>query len=93
MTFLFLILLNFVLFLYIKIRLEKKFQNSYTVFLTDGEGNRQRLSDTISYLLEQSQVQEKRLLYIVDEMAQQWDSIELIKDQLGLEDQDGPRQT
>lgn len=88
MTFLFLIVLNFVLFLYIKIRLEKKFQNTYTVFLTDKEGNRQRLSDTIAYLLEQNEIQEKRLLYLVDEMAKQWDSIELVKDTLGMEDND-----
>jgi|TARA_B100000073_G_scaffold267276_1_gene226876 hypothetical protein len=86
MIYLFVILLNFVLFVYIKFRLEKKFQNTYSIFLIDKEGNRQRLSDTIGYLLERDQIHEKRVLYLTDEMAKQWDAVELMKDNLNTEE-------
>ena len=86
MIYLYVLILNFVLFLYIKFRLEKKFQNTYSIFLIDKEGRRQRLSDTLSYLLERDQIHEKRVMYLTDEMASQWDAIELVKDTLQMEE-------
>ena len=86
MIYLYVLILNFVLFLYIKFRLEKKFRNTYSIFLIDKEGRRQRLSDTLSYLLERDQIHEKRVMYLTDEMASQWDAIELVKDTLKMED-------
>ena len=86
MIYLYVLILNFVLFLYIKFRLEKKFQNTYSIFLIDKEARRQRLSDTLSYLLERDQIHEKRVMYLTDEMASQWDAIELVKDTLKMED-------
>ena len=76
-TFLTIILSNFVFYVLIRINLVKKFRNSYSIWIKDGDGNRQTLSDTIAYLIEQNQIQEKRIMYLVDEIEQQWLNIEI----------------
>tara|TARA_B100000287_G_scaffold146164_1_gene137903 strand:- start:4776 stop:5069 length:294 start_codon:yes stop_codon:yes gene_type:complete len=86
MQFFFLILLNFVLFTWFKKRITKKFQENYRIYLKDKEGNQELLSDTIAYLMDRDKVHEKRILYLSGEMASQWDSIQLIKDNLNMED-------
>tara|TARA_A200000113_G_C8870815_1_gene356609 strand:- start:4546 stop:4842 length:297 start_codon:yes stop_codon:yes gene_type:complete len=84
-TFLTIILSNFVFYVLIRINLVKKFRNSYSIWIKDGDGNRQTLSDTIAYLIEQNQIQEKRIMYLVDEIEQQWLNIEQIKTATGTE--------
>ena len=66
------ILINIVLYLILRITLVRKFQSSYSIYLKDGQGNKQSLSDTIAYLLEQSELQEKKILYLAGEMEKQW---------------------
>ena len=84
-TFLTIILSNFVFYVLIRINLVKKFRNSYSIWIKDGDGNRQTLSDTVAYLIEQNQIQEKRIMYLVDEIEQQWLNIEQIKTATGTE--------
>lgn len=57
----------------------RKFRTSYSIYLQDEKGNRQTLAHTVQYLLEQTDTQNKKILYLVEEMEKQWLSIEQIK--------------
>ena len=56
-----------------------KFRTSYRIFLQDADGNKQTLEHTIQYLLQQTDVQNKKIAYLCEEMEKQWLSIEQIK--------------
>ena len=58
------IILNLVLYFLLRRRMIRKFEKSYSIYLKDGDGNKQTLSDTIAHLLEMSEVNEKRLRYL-----------------------------
>ena len=75
----FLIILNLVLYYLLQRRLTRKFEKSYTIYLKDCNGNKQTLADTIAHLLEQDEINEKRIKYLVREMENQWLAIEKIK--------------
>ena len=75
----FLIILNLVLYYLLQRRLTRKFEKSYTIYLKDGNGNKQTLADTIAHLLELDEINEKRIKYLVREMENQWLAIEKIK--------------
>ena len=49
------ILINILLYLVLRVQLVRKFKSSYTIYLKDGKGNRQTLSDTVAYLLEKEE--------------------------------------
>ena len=84
-TFFTIVLSNFVFYVLIRFHLVRKFRNSYSIWLKDGNGNRQTLSDTIAYLIEQNNVQEKRIMHLADEMESKWLQIEQIKMATGTE--------
>ena len=63
----------------------RKFEKSYSIYLKDGDGNKQTLSDTIAHLLEMSEVNEKRLRYLCSEMENQWLAIETLKMMTGTD--------
>ena len=73
------ILTNIVLYLILRISLVRKFKNSYSIYLKDANGNKQTLADTIAYLLEQTELQDKKILYLANEVENQWLAIEQIK--------------
>ena len=73
------ILTNIVLYLILRISLVRKFKTSYSIYLKDANGNKQTLADTIAYLLEQTELQDKKILYLANEVENQWIAIEQIK--------------
>lgn len=70
---------NIILYVVLRIHLVRKFRTSYSIYLQDEKGNRQTLAHTVQYLLEQTDTQNKKILYLVEEMEKQWLSIEQIK--------------
>ena len=79
------IILNLVLYFLLRRRMIRKFEKSYSIYLKDGDGNKQTLSDTIAHLLEMSEVNEKRLKYLCSEMENQWLAIEKLKMMTGTD--------
>ena len=75
----YLILVNIVLYLILRISLVRKFRTSYSIYLKDANGNKQTLADTIAFLIEQSELQDKKILYLANEVENQWLAIEQIK--------------
>ena len=73
------IVLNLILYFLLKRRLIRKLKPSYSISLKDGDGNTQTLTDTIAHLLEQNEINEKRIKYLVGEMENQWLAIEKLK--------------
>ncbi len=73
------ILINILLYLLLRVHLVRKFKSSYTIYLKDGEGNRQTLSDTVAHLLEQDEIHDKQIKYLCSEMENQWMMIEKVK--------------
>ena len=79
MTFLLILISNLILYAVLRIHLVKKFRNTYSIYLKDSEGNRQTLSDTIAYILEQRDILDQKVMYVAGEMEKQWLEIEKIK--------------
>ena len=79
MTIFWIIFTNIILYVVLRIHLVRKFRTSYSIYLQDEKGNRQTLAHTIEYLLEQTNTQNKKIMYLLDEMEKQWLSIEQIK--------------
>ena len=79
MTIFWIIFTNIILYVVLRIHLVRKFRTSYSIYLKDDKGNRQTLAYTIQYLLEQTNMQNKKIMYLLDEMEKQWLSIEQIK--------------
>ena len=79
------LLSNFFFYVLLRFHLVRKFRSSYSIWLKDTNGNRQTLSSTIAYLIEQNDVQEKRIMHLADEMESQWMQIEQIKLATGTE--------
>ena len=52
---------------------------TYSIYLKDSEGNRQTLSDTIAYILEQRDILDHKVMYVAAEMEKQWLEIEKMK--------------
>jgi len=73
------ILINILLYLVLRVQLVRKFKSSYTIYLKDGKGNRQTLSDTVAYLLEKEEIHEKQIKYLAQEIENQWLMIEKVK--------------
>ena len=75
------IVVNLILYFLLKLRvhLVRKFRTSYRIFLQDADGNKQTLEHTIQYLLEQIDIQNKKIAYLCDESEKQWLTIEQIK--------------
>jgi hypothetical protein len=68
-----------ILYAVLRIHLVKKFRNTYSIYLKDSDGNRQTLSDTIAYILEQRDILDQKVMYVAGEMEKQWLEIEKIK--------------
>tara|TARA_B100000902_G_scaffold183555_1_gene176192 strand:+ start:544 stop:813 length:270 start_codon:yes stop_codon:yes gene_type:complete len=79
MTFLLILISNLILYAVLRIHLVKKFRNTYSIYLKDSDGNRQTLSDTIAYILEQRDILDQKVMYVAGEMEKQWLEIEKIK--------------
>jgi len=79
MTLFLVILSNALIYIIVRAQLSRKFKKGYTIYLRDGDGNSQTLTDTIAYLIEQNEVLEKKIMYLAGEMESQWLSIEKIK--------------
>ena len=79
MTFLLILISNLILYAVLRIHLVRKFRNTYSIYLKDSEGNRQTLSDTIAYILEQRDILDKKVMYVAGEMEKQWLEIEKVK--------------
>tara|TARA_B100001250_G_scaffold143120_1_gene122462 strand:+ start:3893 stop:4162 length:270 start_codon:yes stop_codon:yes gene_type:complete len=79
MTFLLILISNLILYAVLRIHLVKKFRNTYSIYLKDSEGNRQTLSDTIAYILEQRDILDQKVMYVAGEMEKQWLEIEKVK--------------
>ncbi len=79
MTFLLILISNLILYVVLRIHLVRKFRSTYSIYLKDGEGNRQSLADTIAYLLEQRDITDQKVMYIAGEVENQWMEIEKIK--------------
>ena len=79
MTLFFVILSNALIYIIVRAQLARKFRTGYTIFLKDQEGNKQTLTDTIAYLLEQNEILEQKIVYLAGEMESQWLAIEKIK--------------
>ena len=77
----YIILSNIILYvvLILRVHLVRKFRTSYRIFLQDADGNKQTLEHTIQYLLEQIDIQNKKIAYLCDESEKQWLTIEQIK--------------
>ena len=75
----YIILSNIILYVVLRIHLVRKFRTSYSIYLEDQKGNRQTLAKTISYLLEQNDLKEKKIMYLANEIEKQWIAIEQIK--------------
>ena len=73
------IVLNLILYFLLKRRLIRKLKTSYSISLNDGDGITLTLTDTIAHLLEQNEINEKRIKYLVGEMENQWLAIEKLK--------------
>ena len=79
MTLFLVILSNALIYIIVKAQLARKFKSGYTIYLRDEDGNRQTLTDTIAYLIEQNEVLEKKIMYLAGEMESQWLSIQKVK--------------
>ena len=79
MTIFWILFTNFILYVILRIHLVRKFRTSYRIFLQDADGNKQTLEHTIQYLLEQIDIQNKKIAYLCDESEKQWLTIEQIK--------------
>ena len=79
MTFLLILISNLILYAVLRIHLVRKFSNTYSIYLKDSEGNRQALSDTIAYILEQRDILDQKVMYVAGEMEKQWLEIEKVK--------------
>ena len=79
MTFLLILISNLILYAVLRIHLVRKFRNTYSIYLKASEGNRQTLSDTIAYILEQRDILDQKVMYVAGEMEKQWLEIEKIK--------------
>ncbi len=79
MTFLLILISNLILYAVLRIHLVRKFRNTYSIYLKDSEGNRQTLSDTIAYILEQRDILDQKVMYVAGEMEKQWLEIEKVK--------------
>ncbi len=79
MTFLLILISNLILYAVLRIHLVRKFRNTYSIYLKDSDGNRQTLSDTIAYILEQRDILDQKVMYVAGEMEKQWLEIEKVK--------------
>ena len=79
MTIFWILFTNFILYVILRIHLVRKFRTSYRIFLQDADGNKQTLEHTIQYLLEQIDIQNKKIAYLCDESEKQWLTIEQVK--------------
>tara|TARA_B100000287_G_scaffold429878_1_gene484027 strand:- start:544 stop:813 length:270 start_codon:yes stop_codon:yes gene_type:complete len=79
MTFFWILVSNVILYAVLRIHLVRKFRNTYSIYLKDSEGNRQTLSDTIAYILEQRDILDHKVMYVAAEMEKQWLEIEKMK--------------
>ena len=79
MTFLLILISNLILYAVLRIHLVRKFRNTYSIYLKDSEGNRQTLSDTIAYILEQRDILDQKVMYVAREMERQWLEIEKMR--------------
>lgn len=79
MNILLIIASNLVLYIILRIHLVRKFRSGYSIYLKDGEGNRQTLQATIAYLLEQAEISDEKVMYVAKEMENQWLEIEKMK--------------
>ena len=79
MTFILILISNLILYAVLRIHLVRKFRNTYSIYLKDSEGNRQTLSDTIAYILEQRDILDQKVMYVAGEMEKQWLEIEKVK--------------
>ena len=75
----YIILSNIILYVVLRIHLVRKFRTSYSIYLEDQKGNRQTLAKTISFLIEQNEMKDKKIMYLAGEMEKQWLAIEQIK--------------
>jgi hypothetical protein len=79
MTFFWILVSNVILYAVLRIHLVRKFRNTYSIYLKDSEGNRQTLSDTIAYILEQRDILDHKVMYVAAEMERQWLEIEKMR--------------
>ena len=79
MTFFWILVSNVILYAVLRIHLVRKFRNTYSIYLKDSEGNRQTLSDTIAYILEQRDILDHKVMYVAAEMEKQWLEIEKMR--------------
>jgi hypothetical protein len=79
MMFFWILVSNLILYAVLRIHLVRKFRNTYSIYLKDSEGNRQTLSDTIAYILEQRDILDHKVMYVAAEMEKQWLEIEKMK--------------
>ena len=79
MMFFWILVSNLILYAVLRIHLVRKFRNTYSIYLKDSEGNRQTLSDTIAYILEQRDILDQKVMYVAAEMEKQWLEIEKMK--------------
>ena len=79
MTFFWILVSNVILYEVLRIHLVRKFRNTYSIYLKDSEGNRQTLSDTIAYILEQRDILDQKVMYVAREMERQWLEIEKMR--------------
>ena len=79
MTFLLILISNLILYAVLRVHLVRKFRNTYSIYLKDSEGNRQTLSDTIAYILEQRDILDQKVMYVAGEMEKQWLEIEKMR--------------
>ena len=78
MSWFLIILSNLFLYAALRIHLVRKFRTSYSIYLKDPDGNRQTLATTIEYLMEQSDIQDKKIMYLAQEVEKQWLNMEQI---------------
>ena len=78
MTWFLIVLSNLFLYAALRIHLVRKFRTSYSIYLKDGDGNRQTLTATITHLLESDEIHDKKIMYLAQEMEKQWMNIEQI---------------
>jgi hypothetical protein len=79
MMFFWILVSNLILYAVLRIHLVRKFRNTYSIYLKDSEGNRQTLSDTIAYILEQRDILDQKVMYVAREMERQWLEIEKMR--------------
>ena len=95
MTIFWILFTNFILYVILRIHLVRKFRTSYSIYLKDSKGNRQTLAHTVAYLLEQTELQNKKIAFLNEEMTKQWMNMEQIQivtgaDQFGTEKPSAP---